>query len=117
MHLFALFMLCMVALFGTFILLRRKKARPVKRWMIVGHGLGALVGLVFLLFGVFELYSESTLNEWNLIGLALIASVVFGGFLLFEKLLKGRKKPLLVQAIHGVFAVAALVVLTYSFTL
>lgn len=117
MHLFALLVLCLVALFGGFILLRRRQGRPAKRWMVVTHGLGAIAGLGLLLLGVFELYFTSNLNEWNLVALALIAGVVFGGFFLFERLLKGKRKPLVVQAMHGAFALASLVALTYSFTL
>lgn len=117
MYMSALLVLCVVALFGGYILLRRTQKKPARRWMALGHGMGAVVGLVVLVVGVLELYFDDALNSWVLLGFALISGVVFGGFLLFEKLLKGKRKPVFILATHGVLAVVSLAVLAYSFSI
>lgn len=114
MQLIALIIFVLAAIVGTLMLMRKRKGLHVSPFIVRSHGIFAAVGTLLLVIGVFESWLEGRDNDWTWVSMALLMSVVAGAYLLFGKLLRGRRKPLLILYLHGLFACFSISALLFA---
>lgn len=114
MQVIALIVFVLVAIVGTLMLMRKRKGLHVPPFIVRSHGVFASIGALLLVIGVFESWLEGSDNGWSWASAALLISVVTGAYLLFRKLLKGRRKPLVILYLHGLFACFSISALLYA---
>lgn len=114
MQVTALIVFLSVAFVGATMLVGRRKGIRIPPLLIRSHGIFAVLGLLILLVGAVGSWVNGDDNTWTWVSLALLSSVVSGAYLLFKKLLKGRRKPIFVLYAHGLFACISIGVLMYA---
>jgi len=114
MQIIALIVFMVVAMVGAAMLMRKRKGLRVPPFIVRSHGVFAIVAVLLLLVGVFEIWADGNDNSWTWISAALLAGVVAGAYLLFRKLLKGSRKPILILYLHGLFASISIGTLLYA---
>jgi|TARA_R110001599_G_C12264650_1_gene660748 drug/metabolite transporter (DMT)-like permease len=114
MQVTALIIFIVVAMVGSAMLMRKRKGLRIPPFIIRSHGVFAILGVLLLLIGVFESWLGGVDNSWTWVSAALLSGVVAGGYLLFGKLLKGRRKPISILYLHGIFACISISTLLYA---
>lgn len=114
MQVTALIIFIVVAMVGAAMLMRKRNGLRVPPFIVRSHGIFASLAVLLLLAGVFESWVDGNDHSWTWISAALLSGVVVGAYLLFRKLLKGRRKPMLILYLHGIFASISIGVLVYA---
>lgn len=114
MQVTALIVLITIALVGTAMLMRRRKGLHVPPFIVRSHGVFAILASLLLLIAAFNSWVDGSDNSWTWISAALVSGVMAGAYLLFRKLLAGRRKPVLVLYLHGIFACISIGTFLYS---
>ena len=114
MQISALVVLIVIALVGTAMLLRRRKGLHVPPLIVKFHGFFAILVALLLLVSAVSSWIDGTDNTWTWISAILVSSVMAGAYLLFRKLLAGRRKPMLILYLHGIFACISIGTFMYS---
>ena len=110
MQFLALIVFLLVALFGFYMVKRRKSDKKVNRLMIGAHGIAGSIGLLLLIMGQLRGYW----SDWGWIAVGLFSTLIIFGFLLFGKWFKEKKTPFSLVFLHGTFASVCIGVLLYS---
>ena len=114
MQITALLSLIVVAIVGIAMLLRRRKGLHIPAFIVRSHGLFAALATLLLLVAAYSSWLDDLDNTWTWISAALVSSVLAGAYLLFRKLLAGRRKPMLILYLHGIFACISIGTFMYS---
>jgi len=117
MQVTALIVFISVAIVGTTMLIGKRKGIRIPPLIVRAHGIFALFAVLLLLVGNIGSWINDHDNSWAWIALALLSGVVSGAYLLFKKLLKGRRKPMFVLYAHGIFASLSIAALSYALML
>jgi len=107
----------MIAMVGTAMLIRRRKGLHVPPFIVRSHGVFAILATLLLLVAAVSSWIDGLDNTWTWISAALVSSVLAGAYLLFRKLLAGRRKPILVLYAHSIFAFISISTILYSLTI
>ena len=110
----ALIIFIVVAMVGSVMLMRKRKGLRGPPLIVRSHGIFAILGVLLLLVGVLESWMDGSDHQWTWFAAALLSSVAAGTYLLFRKILKGSRKPILILYLHGAFACISISTLLYA---
>jgi len=110
MQFLALVIFLVVSAFGGYLYKQKWNKKTVSYWFSRIHGVAGVIGLIVLFVGL----ARAEWSDWGWISFGLFGVFIAFAVLLFEKIFKNTKTPMLIIAAHGLAAIACTGVLTYS---